>query len=398
MSTASAAPAAVRTPNIGTGVSEERARVDFAALRRARTERLFDWMDRTGLDACVLGREANVRYATGARRLWTSLSRPFGPTCVAIRATRDVHLLSFSASYEGIPEELQPDDIYAVTWNPMNLVDHIRGMQETAHARRVGVDGLSPLFEGLLALAFPDGDIVGIQPELLDLRRVKLPAEIDCLRIAAATAEASIVAAVSRLAPGVTGKQLQAAYLARMCELGTSQFAQQGTFNTIRSDGSYATATADEPIPANSAVVLGGGVLWSGYEGSLARTWWCGPDEPPKALRSLAADWQRAYERVREACRPGSSGADLMSVLDAAGADRTRSSVYSIGLGHEGPIAAAWLPADALHRQQVQAGMVLGIRLALRSEHHGYTAEDMVVVGGDAASNLTTLGYCPLSG
>jgi hypothetical protein len=63
-----------------------------------------------------------VRYATGARRLWTSLSRPFAPTCVAVRATREVHLLSFSASYEGIPEELQPDDIYAVTWNPMNLV------------------------------------------------------------------------------------------------------------------------------------------------------------------------------------------------------------------------------------------------------------------------------------
>ncbi len=389
---------AVRTPNIGTGVTEERTRVDFAALRQARTERVFDWMDRFGLDVCVLSREANVRYATGARRLWTSLSRPFGPTCVVVRATREVHLLSFSASYEGIPEELQPDDIYAVTWNPMNLVEHIRSMDDTAHAKRVGVDGLSPLFDGLLRVAFPEGQLVGIQPELLDVRRVKLEAEIDCLQIAAATAEASLVAAISRLRPGATGKQLQAAYLARMCELGTSQFAQQGTFNAIGPRGRLATATLDQPLPANCAVAVAGGVLWTGYEGSLARTWWCGPGVPPSELRAVASDWQRAFVRVREACLPGASGADVLAALTAVGADPTRSSVYSIGLGHEGPIAAAWLHPDALERQHLQADMVLGVRLLLRSDDHGYVAEDMIVVGSDGARNLTTLGYGSLSG
>ncbi len=27
-------------------------------------------------------------------------------------------------------------------------------------------------------------------------------------------------------------------------------------------------------------VALAGGVLWAGYEGSLARTWWCGRQRP----------------------------------------------------------------------------------------------------------------------
>ena len=97
------AASALKTPNLGTGITEDRDRVDFGALRRPGTDRLFGWMEAMGLDACVLGREANVRYATGARRLWTALSRPFGPTCIVVRATRDVHLLSFSASYEGHP-------------------------------------------------------------------------------------------------------------------------------------------------------------------------------------------------------------------------------------------------------------------------------------------------------
>ncbi len=388
----------LKTPNLGTGITEDRDRVDFPALRRARTERVFEWMDRLGLDACVLGREANVRYATGARRLWTSLSRPFGPTCVAVRATRDVHLLSFSASYEGIPEELQPDDIYAVTWNPMNLVEHIQGMPETAAATRVGVDGLSPLFDGLLRMAFPQAELVGIQPELLEVRRVKLAAEIDCLRIAAATAEAALVAAIQQLWPGATGKELQAAYLARMCELGTSQFAQQGTFNAFGPHGSLEAATRNEPLSSNAPVALSGGLLWAGYEGSLARTWWCGGAEPPSELRRLADDWQRAFSAIRAACRPGASGAEVRAAMAAAKADDTHSAVYSVGLGHEGPVAAAWLHPDALERQQVQQDMVLGIRVLLRSDGHGYLAEDMVVVGADGAEPLTTLGYGPLAG
>jgi Xaa-Pro aminopeptidase len=390
------AASALKTPNLGTGITEDRDRVDFGSLRRARTDRLFGWMDELGLDVCVLSREANVRYATGARRLWTSLSRPFGPTCIAVRATRDVHLLSFSASYEGIPEELQPDDIFAVTWNPMNLVDHIRGMPETAGARRVGVDGLSPLFDGLLRMAFPAGELVGIQPELLGLRRMKLPAEIECLRIAAATAEASIVAAIQGLQPGTTGKQLQARYLARMCELGTSQFAQQGTFNAFGPGGELSFITSEAPIPGGS-VALGGGVLWAGYEGSLARTWWCGTTKPPAALRSLAAEWQQAYASLLGACGDGVSGAELLPLLDAAGADRTHSAVYAVGLGHEGPLAAGWLDGGALESQTLQTDMVVGIRILMRRNGFGYFAEDMALVGPRGAEPITTLGYGPLA-
>jgi Xaa-Pro aminopeptidase len=271
-------------------------------------------------------------------------------------------------------------------------------MPQTASASRVGVDGLNPLFDGLLRLAFPRAQLVGIQPDLLELRRVKLDVEIDCLRIAAAVAEASLVAAIQRLRPGVTGKQLQAAYLARMCELGTSQFAQQGTFNAFGAGGELVTATQNEPVGAQSAVALAGGVLWAGYEGSLARTWWCGKDDAASGLRRRHEDWQRAAAQVRGACRPGASGADVQAALTAAGADPTHSAVYSLGLGHEGPVAAAWLPPEALKRQQVQPNMVLGVRVMLRANSLGYLAEDMVLVGAQDTECMTTLGYGPLAG
>ena len=55
---------------LGTAALEEGGRVDFAALRAARRARLFEAMERAGLDACLFGREANARYVSGARRLW----------------------------------------------------------------------------------------------------------------------------------------------------------------------------------------------------------------------------------------------------------------------------------------------------------------------------------------
>ena len=102
----------LRTPDLGTGMLENRERVRFGELRRARRARVFAAMREHGLDACLFGRESNARYTCGVRRLWTAQSRPFSPTCVVVRDTEAVHLLSFSASVEGLPEELRPDDVF----------------------------------------------------------------------------------------------------------------------------------------------------------------------------------------------------------------------------------------------------------------------------------------------
>jgi len=391
----------LRTPDLGTGLLEHRERVHFAELRAARRSRVLAAMEGQGLDACLFGREGNARYLSGVRRLWTAQTRPFTPTCVVVRATAAVHLLSFSASYEGIPEELEPHDVFPVTWSPARFVGHVTATPGLREARRIGVDGMTPAFRRLLADALPGVDLVPAEPMMRALRRRKLPEEITCIRTAAAIAESALFEAARRIAPGVCEKELQAEYLARMCELGTSQFAQQGTFTAIGPNGGLRWITGEQRLVEGSLVALSGGALWAGYEGSLARTWWCGarsrPGREPRALHAVGSE---AVARLVARCRPGVAGPALRAELATTDAGRAGATfaVTSVGLGSEGPIAATWLDPAVEERESVAAEMVLGVRVFVPGAVGGYLHEEMIAVGERGCEAITTLGHGPLAG
>lgn len=62
---------------VGTGVVPDTARINFPRMRRQSRERCFAAMRDNDVDVLLLGREANSRYAAGARRLWFSGTRPY---------------------------------------------------------------------------------------------------------------------------------------------------------------------------------------------------------------------------------------------------------------------------------------------------------------------------------
>ena len=97
---------------------------DDLALRTGRRARAIAQMDAHNLDILVLGRQANVRYVTGAPQLWVAGTRPFAPICVLVRDTGEIHLNS--TWDEGIPEEIGHDRLYGLAWNPH---DHHRGAE-----------------------------------------------------------------------------------------------------------------------------------------------------------------------------------------------------------------------------------------------------------------------------
>ena len=383
------------TPDIGTAMLEDHERIRFAELRAARRAKVLAAMAEQGLDACLFGREANVRYVSGARRLWTAQSRPFVPTCAVVRDGGAVRMLSFSASYEGIPEELHPEQFYPVTWNPANFVAQVKATPGLTAARRIGVDGMTGLFHGLIKAELPAASLVPAEPMMRALRRVKFADEIQCIRTAVAIAESALLEAARAVAPGVPEKNLQAIYLQRMCQLGTSQFAQLGTFTPITPAQGLRWISGDGTLPSGAPIAIAGGALWAGYEGSLARTWWCGAPLPGPAGIAVARHCREAVASVIDKSRIGTSGAALAAAFADSEAGRAGASfqVASLGLGHEGFFAGGVLPAAVEARQRIEPEMVFAIRVFLPSSQGGYLAEEMVRTTATGPELLTTLAH-----
>src|SRR5438270_8996438 len=173
-------------------------------------ERVLREMAAHGVDVLLLGREANARYVSGARRLFLAGERAFAPGCVVVRETGAVHLLS--ATDFGIPAEVPRDNLYAPSWNPATVVGRVTAIPGVNRARTIGVDGLTPLFEALL----PDAELVDGEAVMRTARRVKTPAEIALIRAAATVAASMVAAAFEAVAAGASDAAVKAGAMEAM--------------------------------------------------------------------------------------------------------------------------------------------------------------------------------------
>jgi len=329
------------------------------AERRARA---LAAMTDAGLDALILGREANARYVSGARRLWLAGARAFAPGGVLVGATCDVHLLSTSDDL--VPRDIPLEHLYPITWNPANLMARLARIPGLPEARRVGVDSLTPLMASLLGGTFPNAQLVDGQSVMLAARRHKLPAEVDAIERASSLARAALDDVLDDARPDVRERDLRARFEERMCARGTTTPAFEGTFGRV--------FPSDRALAAGDRVVLDVGVLLDGYEGGLARTvvWGDSTPDPTPA--------DELFDALRNAVRAGATGADLWRAWDAAGAARPSVPiVHGVGLGFEPPVVGDDVSA-----------CTAGMTLSLRAEVDGWVRREIVVVTDDGARVL----------
>src|SRR6201994_1134927 len=216
---------------------------DDRALRTDRRERALAQMEKHELDVLVLGRQANVRYVSGAPQLWVAGTRPFGPTCVVIRKTGAIHLLS--TWDEGVPDDIPHENLYGISWNPMNTIANLQLIPGAATAKRVGTDALSPGFAQLLPMAFPSAELVDGELAMRAARRGKTPEEVVALREAIRVAELGLAAAVAELRPGVSEKALVGVLLEAMAAGGVSTPSTQDAAWVTSREHPWRRASAD---------------------------------------------------------------------------------------------------------------------------------------------------------
>ena len=394
-------------PDLGTVALEDAPRVDFPRLRAERRSRCLEAMERHGLDVLVLGREANARYVAGARRLWTAGTRAFAPTCVLVRATGDVHLLS--TWDDGIPEEIPRGNLFGVTWNPVNLVTAVRVAPRVAEARRIGVDAMTPLFSGLFSAALPQAELVDATPALRSARATKLPDEISCIRTALAIAESGLSCSLDLLRPGVGEGELRGAFSERLTAFGVTVPGAEASFRATATseDRGGAAPPGGGPFDEGRLVACAASALYAGYEGSLARTWLCSGDlggrraaGPTAEQRRLHQRWIDLWGQLLAACRPGADARRLRDVYLASGEPWSPFPVaHGLGLGMEPPLVGAGPDTDPDAAWTLIPGTVLSVGARLDAPGVGsYLAREVVLVTDTGAETLSNHSHGPLAG
>ncbi len=388
--------------NPGTMALDDGARVDFARLRRERLGRCLDEMERRGLDALILGREPNARYASGARRLFVAGTRPFGPGCIVVAATRQVHLMSVWD--DGIPPEIPHEQLFGLSWNPMNIVGSVAAIPGMSEARRVGVDAMSPFFEQLLPRVLPNAELVDGEAAMRAAREVKTADEVECIRTAVVLSEACLAAAIGAIRPGVNERVLLGVFGIRMAGLGVTTPAREGTFcATARAAEGPRLRRLTDDVAVNDGdlVACSSGVLYAGYEGTVGRTWPClsaGRAAPP-AQQALFGRWRELWEAVAESLRPGASGADVRKAYEATGEQLPSFPMArGLGLGYEVPVIGTGLDAAADAVWTLVPGMTLVVGAYVWEEGAGgFLGEEVVLITDDGHEVLTRLSHGPLA-
>lgn len=361
---------------------------DAAGLRRGRRERALAQMEANDIDILVLGRQANVRYVTGAPQLWVAGTRPFGPICEVIRSTGEIFLNS--TWDEGIPDEIAHDHLYGLAWNPMTLIDVLKRLPGAATAKRIGTDSMTPTFAQLLPMAFPNAEIVDAEPALRAARRIKTADEIAVLRGAIGVAEAALDAARAELTAGVTEQSLTGALMQAMAAGGvTTPATQDGAWVTPK-DHPWRRARTGGRIENGDLVAFSAGVLADGYLGEVGRTWPVGDVVGP-AVPELYGRWNRLWDKLIAACRPGAAASELLAAYEAAGEPLPAMPVaHGLGLGYDPPVVTPAL-SDTDAREILEAGMVLAVSGYVWQEGVGAVfGRETVHITADGAEVLTS--------
>jgi Xaa-Pro aminopeptidase len=360
---------------------------DDKALREARRERALDAMAAHDIDVLLLGREANARYVSGAPRLWTAGTRPYGPGCVLVRATGAVHLVS--TWDEGIPDDIPHENLFGITWNPGNLFTWLQGIEGVSDATRIGTDSLTPRFAAMLPKLFPAAAIVDAEPALEAARRIKTPEEIDAIRASIAVAEKALAWAMVSFDAGVTVRHLAAAFMEEMARQGVTTPATQRVAWITSDPRPYARRDNAEVTPTD-VVAFDAGVVADGYTGEVGRTWPASLAAADDATRELFRRADGLWDRLLAACTAGASCRGLLTAYEAAGVPPPATPIaWGLGLGFDTPVVDHRLPQTAAD-ERLEAGMVLAVVASVDGDGRSVFRKDAVLITHDGPEVLTS--------
>jgi Xaa-Pro aminopeptidase len=344
-------------------------------------------LDERGLDAIAVSRSSNKRYYSGFR-----LSDADGPTSGwsgTLLVTRDASIILADSRYT------EQASIEASGWELVQTTGPMRAdlppilLRHTIESLGMEATAVAHADWAALAEAAPGVELHAIDDELVPLRILKSPDEVEAIGRACALADACFAHLVEWISPGMTEREVAWELEGFFRANGAEGLA----FDTIVLAGPRAAMPHGRPSEATvergNVLLIDFGCIVDGYRSDMTRTLFIG--DVPDEIRGYHDAVREAQELAIDALAVGVNGQDI----DAIARDRiAREGVepYGHGLGHgigldthEPPSLRQFAPST------LEAGMVFSVEPGIYLPGiTGIRIEDIVALEPGGPRQLTT--------
>jgi len=344
-------------------------------------------LDDRALDAILLSRRANKRFYSGFR-----LSDAEGPTSGwsgALLVTRDASLILADSRYVEQASLEAPDWELIQTTGQMHVDLPPLLVERGTEALGMEAAAVSHADWAALAEAAPGIELHAIDDELVRLRIIKTPDEVDAIGRACALTDACFSHLVESIQPGMTERQVAWELEGFFRANGAEGLA----FDTIVLAGPRAAMPHGRPSEATvergNVLLIDFGCIVDGYRSDMTRTLFVG--DVPDEIRGYHDAVQEAQADAIDALAIGVNGQEVDAVarrrIEAAGVEP-----YGHGLGHgiglethEPPSLRRSVPST------LEAGMVFSVEPGIYlTGVTGIRIEDIVVLEASGPRLLTS--------
>ena len=285
--------------------------------------------------------------------------------------------------------------------------DVVDGVVRRLEARRL--EG-AVAFTGATVLPYRYGrEMLGRTPDIdwrededlvLEMRRIKSPRELDCMREGGANGAAALDILMKEMVRGTSEREAVAEALRELCRRGNG-----GSYISVN-HGDTIGYWCRDPLLGRGGDAPRDGDLVRGWMDTTFQGYWfdhgrtaVAGSSPTAEQRQLIGDCASIVETIQESVRPGATGDEIAAAARAAveaagGDDGTTSQIYSVvahgtGLFWEPPfINLAGDNAD----EPIEAGMVMGVEYFLSRPGVGTAGiEENFIVAPERNESLTNL-------
>ena len=388
-------------------------RIDFDLLRSERTKSLEEQIEKHDLDALLCFKAENIRYITGYRPLWWSISFLTRNACIKV-ADKEPILFPTSGCYERCRDTMywmskqnirplatmeDPGIVEAEVNKKLKPAFEELGITEA----KIGVDHVSMLVLMKLKEAFPKAEFVNGDHCVLDAQVIKNSEEIKCMRISSQLATFAMDRAIKKIDAGVRECEIMAEAMHSLYSNGME--VPQCNLIVTSGDGTAPLRrfASDKKIDWGELVFLDLGGCFNGYFSDFTRTVIFGkPNDQQKKI------YKAVYGMLMEIHRTMKPGKTSVEVNEAArkvvidsgfkGHDYLGLLGHSIGVtGLTYPIVGEIAATGSENVTELKPGMIFsmepGIFIPGTPGGGGVRLEDTILITEDGNEVLTKIPF-----